>query len=252
MAKTNKKTKLVEFEGKTYKGGYTEVYKKNLKHSTVSLTMFRARVYQGWGIRKALKTKKQWNHKPSKEILDEKLHNIVTKTKPADTDGSLQGGFKEVVREYYPEEQYNAFEKELNKEAPTDTQKPVEEQMLQFTATIAINKKVNPAEKRVTLYVAKAEIEGTKRAVIGFTTEDKPSDLVNLDADILLLSKVGFATAGQIQNKIIEVFFNQHNLEESEVMASSQVFDLREGEYFNALDYIYSLISSYQNSQQEA
>lgn len=130
---------------------------------------------------------------------------------------------------------------------PTRKKKPVEQQRFKPNTALALNKEIHPAEKRVSLYVAKTELSGAKRAVIGFTTEQKPSDLEFLDADILLLAKVGFTTAGQIQNKIVEVFFNQHNMDETADMASSQVFNFNERDYFNALDYIYSLIADYQS-----
>lgn len=130
---------------------------------------------------------------------------------------------------------------------PTRKKKPVEQHRFKPNTALALNKEIHPTEKRVSLYVAKTELSGQHRAVIGFTTEQKPSDLEFLDADILLLAKVGFTTAGQIQNKIVEVFFSQHNIDESADMASSQVFDFNDGDYFNALDYIYSLVASYQN-----
>lgn len=231
--------KNIEYNGRLYKNP-RELYRHNNPHHSVSITTFEARCRSSWDIDEALKTPKQAKGRPkkprSKEELTQRLKDVVGKAKPTDTEGSLQQAFRQVME---PQQA----------EAPREPTQPVEEQVRQSSPAVALNKATQPAEKRVSLYVAKTELAGAKRAVIGFTTEQKPSDLEFLDADILLLAKVGFTTAGQIQNKIVQVFFNQHNIEESENMASSQVFDLIEGEYFNALDYIYSLISSYQNTQ---
>lgn len=251
------KKRNIEYKGKFYKNA-RQLYRNSPQEAHISIkeqTFVNRVEFLKWDIDKSFKTPVNNvgsnSKKPrmsTKEILSLKLRN-----KQVNTESTFEQAFKKSL-----EDGKKVSDKE-NNVAPMEKETPIEVKAEDKTSDrkprsniFALNKKVNPAEKRVTLYVAKAEIEGTKRAVVGFTTEDKPSDLANLDADILLLSKVGFATAGQIQNKIIEVFFNQHNLEESEVMASSQVFDLREGEYFNALDYIYSLMSSYQNSQQEA
>ncbi|PMR71803.1 hypothetical protein [Billgrantia endophytica] len=232
----------IEYKGKIYKNP-RELYRHNKPHHSVTINAFEARCRGNWDIDDALDTPKQpkgRRKKPkTKEELTQRLKQVVSKNKPTEAEGAMQGAFREAIGSQQGK-------------APTEIPKPVEQHRFKPNTALALNKEIHPTEKRVSLYVAKTELSGQHRAVIGFTTEKTPSDLEFLDTEILLIAKVGFTTAGQIQNKIVEVFFSQHNIDESADMASSQVFDFNDGDYFNALDYIYSLISSYQNSQQQA
>lgn len=223
---------MIEYNGKEYED-HKAVYRDfdNERHERVKESTFLARVRNGKSIKEALETptdsrgRKKKEEKPdtvSKERNTTKFQ-LLEQLKRSQEKGKFKSSNKE--QEATQSESKPSFN--INKEKTVDTLS-------------------NPLQKRVTLYFARVLIDQEERAVIGFTTEKHPHDLEIIEADTLLLSKVDFSTAGQIQKDITEYFSARIDNKETRQLTSSQCFNFDEDEFYEALDYIYLLIATYQ------
>lgn len=234
----------IQYKGKEY-SSYLDLYRRNEHHEDLTETKFSARISAGWDIEKALWTPKQKPGRPkgskNKKVKQVDLNNVIEK-KAEKYNSKIKEALKKALDE---------IEKKKAVEAPVESNTESKESVsVKNTASnIALNKNINSLEKRVTLYLYKADLGGSNKAIVGFTTEKVITDIEFMDCELLLKAKVSLSTAGRIQSNLLEVFKDYIDYKESVSLISSQVYNLKEQEYFNMLDYIYSLIAKYQNEQ---
>lgn len=223
---------MIDYNGKQYED-HKAIYRDedNYRHERVKESTFLARVRNGKGIKEALETPTDSRGRKKKEVKPDPIEAIK---------GSTSFHMLEKLKRSQARNKFKSTEKpkeapviDSNPVAVNDTEKPVD--------TLS-----NPLQKRVSLYLARVIIGNTERAVIGFTTEKQPYDLDMLESEFLLLSKVNLTTAGQIQQDITEHFSARVDEEKTREFASSQCFHFQGDEFYEALDYIYLLIATYQ------
>lgn len=217
------KIKTYEYNNKIYEDPKV-LFRENESHPSLKENNVLSRLKNGWSGKDAMWTPLDNRGRKTKEEVEADTVELTTRDK-------LLLKLKEVSGQ----SKFNQ-----PKPAQDELQSRVDNNGHPYTHTLS-----KPLEKRVTLYFARVLLGKEERAIIGFTTEQKPTDLDMVESDILLLSRVSFTTAGNIQKEITEYFSGRTDEEKTKELSSSQCFNFEGDEFYEALDYIYLLIATY-------